>query len=493
MKISGYCLLLVSTAVGFLRAAEPIDNWIEYPLPSGASAPVSITFGNGTFVAVGLDGTIITSTNGSDWVKANSPTTEPIGRVRFMNNHFITLQPCMVSTNGLDWSLVVMPQDPAFPIPQAPRGQFTDIAYADGTYFALGAAVLGGQANFATSTNLIDWIYRGPNFAYTIAAGNGALVSCLSPVLQDFYYAQVSTLSWQKITGLRALYQPSEITFQNGQFFAIRAGQVWTFPSPTSAFDAYILSFSPDGLNWEAAFALPGPRSFQPRRPAAGAGFYVFPAGASMYYGTALTPITSGMGSWTKVDLNLTSPTTTYSDVAFGNNVFVAATFGKIFRSGQLSGVEPLRFAKQPTSLSLTVGGKTTLSAQVQGTDPITFQWRRNGTNLIGQTFSTLTLSNVTAEIAGNYDVQATNPSGTITSDPATVTVNFTQMLLYAGVTIYGNIGDRFLVEYQDSLNASSSWTSLSTVTLASPTYVYIDYESRTQTNRYYRATFLNP
>ena len=68
-------LAVLLLGIAPLRSAEPVDNWAEYPRPEGAGALTSVAFGNGTFVAAGDDGTIVTSANGMDWTRINTTAT----------------------------------------------------------------------------------------------------------------------------------------------------------------------------------------------------------------------------------------------------------------------------------------------------------------------------------------------------------------------------------------------------------------------------------
>ena len=89
-----------------VQSAEAIESWAEYPRPAGAGALTSVAFGNGIFVAVGANGTIVTSNNGMDWTKVNAGVTGASGRVRFVNDRFFVwgFGPVMMSTNGSDWT-----------------------------------------------------------------------------------------------------------------------------------------------------------------------------------------------------------------------------------------------------------------------------------------------------------------------------------------------------------------------------------------------------
>jgi hypothetical protein len=83
----------------------------------------------------------------------------------------------------------------------------------------------------------------------------------------------------------------------------------------------------------------------------------------------------------------------------------------------------------QPQSRTNGVGTTATFTVTAVGTDPLSYQWRRAGTNLLnggkvsGATSSVLTLTNVQPADATNYSVVVTNYLGSATSGEATLTV----------------------------------------------------------------------
>jgi len=66
----------------------------------------------------------------------------------------------------------------------------------------------------------------------------------------------------------------------------------------------------------------------------------------------------------------------------------------------------------QPQTRSVTVGGNATFSVTATGTQPLSYQWRHNGTHLAAATASSLTLTNVQPTNAGNYSALVTNGLG---------------------------------------------------------------------------------
>jgi hypothetical protein len=83
----------------------------------------------------------------------------------------------------------------------------------------------------------------------------------------------------------------------------------------------------------------------------------------------------------------------------------------------------PPSITQQPQNATLTAGGTGTLTVTALGTPPFTYQWQRGGTNLVGGTNATFTISNAAVGNAGIYSVIVRNEEGESTSSTATVTV----------------------------------------------------------------------
>ena len=76
-----------------------------------------------------------------------------------------------------------------------------------------------------------------------------------------------------------------------------------------------------------------------------------------------------------------------------------------------------------PATSSYAVGDSITLTAGASGTAPITWQWRKGGINMPGETSSSLTIPSSVVADSGTYSAVATNPFGTATTNNATITV----------------------------------------------------------------------
>jgi hypothetical protein len=79
-----------------------------------------------------------------------------------------------------------------------------------------------------------------------------------------------------------------------------------------------------------------------------------------------------------------------------------------------------------PTNQTVAVGDSVSFSGAASGSAPLSYQWRKNGVALTGQTNATLVLTNLTAADSGDYTLAVSNVGGTAVSDPATVCVCLT-------------------------------------------------------------------
>ncbi len=77
----------------------------------------------------------------------------------------------------------------------------------------------------------------------------------------------------------------------------------------------------------------------------------------------------------------------------------------------------------QPAAQTACVGGSASFTVAATGTG-LTYQWRRNGTDITGETGATLTINPVTAGNAGSYTVVVTGGGCSVTSNAVNLTVN---------------------------------------------------------------------
>jgi len=105
-------------------------------------------------------------------------------------------------------------------------------------------------------------------------------------------------------------------------------------------------------------------------------------------------------------------------------NYSVAAsnTLGSITSAvAVLSVSTPPAVTNQPQDQTVTVGAGASFMFGADGTAPLSYQWRKAGLLLPGQTAASLVIPTFTVGDAGEYDVVVTNLVGAVTSGPPAV------------------------------------------------------------------------
>ncbi|MBI5770408.1 MAG: immunoglobulin domain-containing protein [Verrucomicrobia bacterium] len=93
----------------------------------------------------------------------------------------------------------------------------------------------------------------------------------------------------------------------------------------------------------------------------------------------------------------------------------------------------------QPVAQTVNAGANVTFSVVATGTAPLTYQWKKgttpltDGGGIAGATTATLTLGNVQTADTGSYVVVVTGAAGPVTSNPAWLTVNASNLAASSG------------------------------------------------------------
>ncbi len=105
--------------------------------------------------------------------------------------------------------------------------------------------------------------------------------------------------------------------------------------------------------------------------------------------------------------------------------VFDKALSGQTIRDLYNAANVPPYITQQPVAPSGTVyqGNPVTLAVAAGGSAPLSFQWRKNGADVAGQTAASLVFANIMAADSGTYDVVVRNAYGLATSTAITLDV----------------------------------------------------------------------
>ena len=211
-------------------AADPLDTWTARS-PGVSTCLNGITYGDNTFVTVGLDGTVLTSPDGTSWTSRTSGTKNDLNAIAYGGGKFITVGwkgTILTSTNAEAWT-----------------SQFTGVSdfllgvsYGSGTFVAVGGNS-SPKSTILTSGDGVIWTNRtsgtsnclnGVTFANGtfVAVGNGGLI-----------LTSTDGATWtSRVSGTgNDLY---DITYGNGTFVAVgwqtiltsKNGVTWTSHAP---------------------------------------------------------------------------------------------------------------------------------------------------------------------------------------------------------------------------------------------------------------------
>ncbi len=83
----------------------------------------------------------------------------------------------------------------------------------------------------------------------------------------------------------------------------------------------------------------------------------------------------------------------------------------------------PPLLVEMPVDQELAEGSNAVFSVTVTGSEPMTYQWRRNGSPMPGATSAVLEITDIGLSDGGNYSVTVSNAAGQITSTAGSLTV----------------------------------------------------------------------
>ena len=225
-----------------------------------------------------------------------------------------------------------------------------------------------------------------------------------------------------------------------------KLGRIWTNSNANAAWDSVILGpgiGTTAGDAWFDGLQVVQGQAYITESPASqtvtlgsGAFFNVSAIGDvdQLFYqwrknGTNLVGETSASYSIPNVQL---SDAGNYT-VVVTNSLAVKTSIVAVLTVNQLTHI-----TTQPVSQLVNVGANVQFYSDAVGNGTLAYQWKKNGTNLVGQTETTLNLSSVTTNDAGDYSLFVTNNLGdpSAMSEIATLTVNVAPVLNVSNITI---------------------------------------------------------
>jgi pectin methylesterase-like acyl-CoA thioesterase len=120
----------------------------------------------------------------------------------------------------------------------------------------------------------------------------------------------------------------------------------------------------------------------------------------------------------------------------------------------------PATFTSQPASLTVAADQSASFSATSYGSDPVTYQWKKDGSVIAGASSPSFTIDKVAVSDAGNYTVTITNSAGSATSTAAVLTVNSPPVIVTqpVGATVAAGQNVTFTVAATGSPSPTYQW-----------------------------------
>ncbi|MDZ7744295.1 MAG: hypothetical protein U5K77_00835 [Candidatus Saccharibacteria bacterium] len=192
----------------------------------------SVTYGNGTFVAVADNGTnrVMTSPDGETWTAQTAAEQNSWGSVTYGNNQFVAVSSdgtnrVMTSPDGETWTAQTA----------AEQNSWGSVSYGNGRFVAV------AYNGIMVSTDGVSWTDNTPSdlpLVNKITYGNGVFVALRSGYNHPYALVSSDGVNWEQSQAIFSYMMDfSSITYGGGKFVAV------------SRWDANFVT-SLDGINW---------------------------------------------------------------------------------------------------------------------------------------------------------------------------------------------------------------------------------------------------
>jgi hypothetical protein len=336
-----WALMLLTVAIRL--PADPLSNWSwRFPSPQG-NILLGVTYGGGQFVAVGDNGTIITSSDGYHWTNQSCSISTPLRAIAYARGEFAAVGDggvILVSSNAVNWQQI--PQVTSNTL-RAVAGAIAQPFFGFSQFLAVGDSGAAVAGNYNTNwlltasgtSNSLYGITWEEDWYYTVVGANGTVIE------MDDTGAYVVPQSYVGTSNI--LYAVA--TDGNGQYVAggeLYGSSIDSLPAGPDE----ILSSEPDAFDtiwtnekWANGFgSLPpfqtlwqlseffimtgfahGPNGF------VGVGY----TGEDVEYHPAVVMTSTGGSNW--IELSSTTCEDGLNAVTYGNGLYVAVgDFGSI-------------------------------------------------------------------------------------------------------------------------------------------------------------------
>lgn len=403
----------ITSSNGFVYVSMDGSRWLAQTTPTTVFLN-DVTYAQGKFVAVGGNGTIITSTNGVNWANRTvGSTSEQLRGVTHGNGAFVAVgtgSTVRYSTDGENW------------IAAGSGASLKSVTFAKGLFVAV-----GDNGAIRTSVNGTNWTsrstspstfeflyavkYAGDRFVAvggTAGSGEGAVV----------LHSQNGTNWTREVSNIPSTLWAAVAAA--GQYVAASdsAGYIVSAPYQSAPQPVITVQPSPAGQTVNAGTTV----SYTVAATGTNLQYRWLNNGSPMSDGPGVSG--SGTATLTLAGVDVLDASVYHVSVWNDDGSALSQPVSLAVNGPPIIIVHPISVT---TSNNLT----TNFTVKAVGPGPFIYQWRRNSQNLAdggkfsGVTTEKLTIANVAGTNEGAYDVSVSNGFGdSAPSNPAQLTVN---------------------------------------------------------------------
>jgi Alginate lyase/Immunoglobulin domain len=150
----------------------------------------------------------------------------------------------------------------------------------------------------------------------------------------------------------------------------------------------------------------------------------------------------------------------------------------------------------QPASQFVLTGSNATFAVGATGDPTLAYQWQLSGTNRVGATAATFTVTNAQSTDAGAYTVIVTNFSGVVTSAVASLVIQQPPVINHAQtfasnqtfqLNFTGTPLATYQIQFKTNLTDSLWFTIVSKIMDSNGNCTFVDYSATNSPSRFYR------
>lgn len=410
---------LALTFAGISIASDASSTWTKTSVTGLSEDLRAVCYGAGKFVAAGLYATC-SSTDGKQWIRSTSGfSTMYASSIAFGANRFVAVggnysfasasfyTGISYSADGVSW----------YPVSMGRSEWMNSVAFGAGKFVAVGQAGIIWSSSDGQTWSVVQLISKRKLNSVCFDGGVFLAVGESGTAL-----ASMDGANW---------YDRS-ITDANSDSVAVSSLKDTEGSAVVSGADgwyvisSWILADYSAGVSWNSQTLSRWQgvaRTYFPYKSSS-------PSLASISGGRVLMTFPSFTGgpdvaistdgkSWSSSSLGVAGGGPLRAATEANGRIVIVGDKGQIFHSSD----GPPAIARHPQAQSLTTGGAISLSVIAYGTGPFSYQWRRNGTPILGATSDTFLKQSATAADSGDYTVAVANSRGSVTSSVATVSV----------------------------------------------------------------------